>query len=151
MMASGLHSRVKKGQSGAQPGASLSDEAADAIGSMSSPVDMREVRRLQTAGRLAMVVAGQAYDFTNFANEHPGGPEYLRRNAGKVATAEFLASHPVDIIQRTLTTEQLQEMSLGPVDPATVDKGDIAEAPSTSHEEDNVQGVGEKPMLCPIS
>ena len=32
--------------------------------------------------------------------------EYLRKNQGKDATEEFEASHPTDIIKRTLTKEQ---------------------------------------------
>lgn len=50
-----------------------------------------------------MVIKGQCYDFTDFMNDHPGGPDYLKKNAGKDATAEFEASHPVDIIESTLT------------------------------------------------
>ena len=77
-----------------------------------------------------MVIDGLAYDFTDFQNDHPGGAEYLRKNKGKVASEEFLASHPVDIIERTLTRAQLAAMTLGPVDAATIMPGDVAVVPA---------------------
>lgn len=54
------------------------------------------------------------------------GPEYLRKNSGKVATEEFVASHPVDIIERTLSTEQMEKMMLGPVDTSSIKSSDVA-------------------------
>jgi len=49
-----------------------------------------------------------------------------QRDASKVATKEFTASHPVDIIERTLTKSELSTMLLGNVDPSTVESTDIA-------------------------
>jgi cytochrome b involved in lipid metabolism len=34
---------------------------------------MSKVRELQSQGRVAMVIDGVAYDFTDFAKDHPGG------------------------------------------------------------------------------
>ena len=50
-----------------------------------------------------------AHSFINTLRYPPRipGPEYLQKNAGKVATEEFVASHPVDIIERTLSDEQV--------------------------------------------
>mmetsp|Transcript_17781 Transcript_17781/g.24828 ORF Transcript_17781/g.24828 Transcript_17781/m.24828 type:complete len:151 (-) Transcript_17781:368-820(-) len=36
---------------------------------------------------------GQVYDFTDFVNEHPAGPEAIIRSAGKDGTEEFEAIH----------------------------------------------------------
>lgn len=71
-------------------------------------------------------------DLTDFANDHPGGSEYISRNAGVDCTEEFTASHPVDIIERTLEADDFEKtveqggMRLGPVDPATMTKADVA-------------------------
>lgn len=40
----------------------------------------------------------------------------MSKNAGKVATEEFVASHPTDIIERTLSDAQFKRMKLGPID-----------------------------------
>ena len=34
---------------------------------------------------------------------HPAGPEYIDNYAGDDGTEEFLESHPLDIIERTIT------------------------------------------------
>jgi L-lactate dehydrogenase (cytochrome) len=78
-----------------------------------------------------MVVGPHAYDFTDFLKNHPGGPDYLKRNVGKVATAEFVASHPLDIIERTLQRDELSRMRLGLIDESSIRPEDIAN-PSTS-------------------
>jgi L-lactate dehydrogenase (cytochrome) len=91
-------------------------------------ISFAKVKALSASGRLALVVAGVAYDFTDFAEEHPGGAAYLRKNRGKVCTQEFEASHPVDIIERTLTEAQYLSMRLGEVDPDTISPADVAAA-----------------------
>ena len=78
----------------------MSDAGAGAAAAPSSsgaasapaPVDWAVVRALAASGRQAMVIAGVAYDFTDFVADHPGGPEYLRKNAGKDATEECVAA-----------------------------------------------------------
>eukprot|EP00051_Salpingoeca_urceolata_P010782 m.132629 g.132629 ORF g.132629 m.132629 type:complete len:785 (+) comp16851_c0_seq3:98-2452(+) len=130
-MASGLRSRAKKGD-------------ADATGG----VDFSVVRQGAAAGKVTMVIKGMAYDFTDFANDHPGGPEYLRKNAGKDATEEFVASHPVDIIERTLSEAQMSAMHLGNVDAATIKAEDVAK--HTGHAEADGAAAGpsgEKPTV----
>jgi L-lactate dehydrogenase (cytochrome) len=91
-----------------------------------APINMSEVRDLAKSGRTAMVVGTKAYDFTDFLGDHPGGPEYLRKNAGKVATEEFVHSHPIDVIERTLSKAQLKKMVLGEVDVSSIVPGDVA-------------------------
>jgi hypothetical protein len=83
-------------------------------------------KALAAQERCTMVIASTAYDFTDFMANHPGGAEYLRKNSGKVATEEFIASHPEDIIERTLTRPQLAAMTLGRIDAATITPTDIA-------------------------
>ena len=110
---------------------------------------MDRVRALAASGRAAMVVGDTAYDFTEFLGDHPGGPDYLRRNAGKVATAEFTASHPIDIIGRTLSKAQAAKMTLGDVIKSTILPSDMGEgAPSAAaHGGASSSASGEKPSL----
>lgn len=140
--------------------------------SSANGISMEEVRALRAKGRVAMVIDGIAYDFTDFAADHPGGeppllpfrafgrgtwppgssrrslttgPEYLRKNAGKVATEEFVASHPTDIIERSLTDKQMSAMMLGKVDTTTIKDGDVAVHDKSSHGENAaVLPVGNK-------
>eukprot|EP00035_Acanthoeca_spectabilis_P023212 m.448293 g.448293 ORF g.448293 m.448293 type:complete len:787 (+) comp19640_c0_seq1:16-2376(+) len=121
------------------------DDAGEAPAAAGT-VSMARVLELQAQGRVAMVVDGVAYDFTDFTAEHPGGPEYLKKNAGKVATEEFVASHPVDIIERTLSAAQFASMRLGPVDKSTVTADDVAVYEAGSHAA-AVLPVGDKPSL----
>jgi hypothetical protein len=95
-------------------------------------VDFSVVRALSASGRASMVIGGVAYDFTDFMSEHPGGAALLRKNAGKDASAEFLASHPVDIIEQTLSKKQLRTMTLGKVDAATATAADVAVYPAVA-------------------
>lgn len=97
-------------------------------------VNMEEVRKGAESGRVTMVIEGVAYDFTDFADEHPGGPDYLKKNAGKDATAEFVASHPVDIIERTLSRDQFKTMPIGNIDASTVKPEDVAKVDAKSHD-----------------
>jgi len=135
----GLRSR-KKGD--------LQDAEGGAAPASANGISMEEVRALRAKGRVAMVIDGIAYDFTDFAADHPGGPEYLRKNAGKVATEEFVASHPTDIIERSLTDKQMSAMMLGKVDTTTIKDGDVAVHDKSSHGENAaVLPVGNKPEL----
>jgi len=79
-----------------------------------------------------MVVGPHAYDFTDFLKNHPGGPDYLKRNVGKVATAEFVASHPLDIIERTLQRDELARMRLGLIDESSIRPEDIANSSAST-------------------
>jgi L-lactate dehydrogenase (cytochrome) len=91
-------------------------------------VSMDVVRKGASANKSGawIVIKGKAYNFTDFARNHPGGGELLLKNNGKDATAEFEASHPVDIISRTITPEQYEVMFLGDVNPASVKTSDLA-------------------------
>lgn len=109
---------------------------------------MESLRKLAADGKTAMVVDGIAYDFTDFMKDHPGGSEYLRKNAGKVATEEFVASHPVDIIERTLSADQFKSMTLGPIDESTIQPSDIPDVDkAASHAAPVDMNVGIKPSL----
>lgn len=96
---------------------------------------------------LWMVIENRVFDFTDFAKDHPGGPEYLRVNKGKDATAPFKASHPgFDTITMTLSEENLKKMYIGDVDPSTITKADIA---ANTHAEEGPVTVtmGPKPSI----
>ena len=111
---------------------------------MPALVPMSRVRELAARGRTAMVVGTQAFDFTDFQDLHPGGKDYLLAQKGKVATAPFTSSHPLDIIVATLSKAQLAAMLLGDIDAATIEPSDhpaaaaaaasaAAAAPAASH------------------
>lgn len=89
-----------------------------------------------------IVVKGKVYNFTAFAKNHPGGAALLTKNTGKDATEEFVASHPEDIISRTITPEELQEMYIGDIDPSTVNTADIAKFDPYADEEPASGGGG---------
>lgn len=59
-----------------------------------------------------VVIRGQAYDVTDFMNEHPGGPSSIFRNAGKDATEEFEEIHPDGTLEKHLD----KKYHLGAVD-----------------------------------
>lgn len=134
-------------------GASGPAEPVPSASSSAGLVNMSAVRDLASKGRTAMVVQGEAYDFTEFLSDHPGGPEYLRKNSGKDATEEFVASHPVDIIERTLSTKQFEQMKLGAVDKGSIKSTDVAKydvnaaAAAAGHGDDAAAPAQEKPSI----
>ena len=46
-------------------------------------ISMAKVRDGAKKDRITMVIEDTAYDFTDFAPNHPGGAEYLKKNAGQ--------------------------------------------------------------------
>jgi L-lactate dehydrogenase (cytochrome) len=114
------------------------DKVPSAFASMADKlrVSMADVRAnaAKTPKGAWMVVKGKVYDFTNFAPNHPGGAGLLLKNNGKDATAEFVASHPEDIIARTITPDQHQQMYIGPIDAATMTAADVAVYDPNAHE-----------------
>ena len=112
-------------------------------------VSMAEVRKQAAAAAAAgsgsgawIVVKGKVYNFTEFAPNHPGGAELLTKNNGKDATEEFVASHPEDIIDRTITPEQYGRMFIGNIDPDSVTKDDVASYNPDAGEDAGEGGAG---------
>lgn len=62
-----------------------------------------------------IIIAGQAYDLTDFLDAHPGGSAIILRYAGRDATEEYEPIHPPTALEDNLPTER----RLGPIDPAT--------------------------------
>mmetsp|Transcript_133014 Transcript_133014/g.187950 ORF Transcript_133014/g.187950 Transcript_133014/m.187950 type:complete len:82 (+) Transcript_133014:27-272(+) len=50
---------------------------------------MEEIAKHNTPEDLWLVIEGKVYDVTDFADEHPGGPEFLEEEAGTDATELF--------------------------------------------------------------
>lgn len=48
--------------------------------------------------------------------QHPGGPQYIDNYVGDDGTIEFLESHPLDIIERTMSPEDLKAAIKGTID-----------------------------------
>ena len=63
-----------------------------------------------------VVVSGQAYDVTDFLDEHPGGSGIVLQYAGKDATTVYEPIHPAGTIEKSLSKAK----HLGPVDMATI-------------------------------
>ncbi|KAH7161596.1 putative mitochondrial cytochrome b2 [Dactylonectria macrodidyma] len=59
-----------------------------------------------------IVINGHVYDMTEFAPEHPGGPEIIYQFAGRDASDEYNSIHAPSLIQKSLKTHH----QLGPLD-----------------------------------
>ena len=83
-----------------------------------------ELQRHNTPSDCWLAIEGRVYNFTAFAEDHPGGAQLVTDHAGKVATAEFLATHGEGLskITSTLTRPQLAAAFVGLLDEATVPK-----------------------------
>eukprot|EP01063_Lacrimia_lanifica_P035155 TRINITY_DN6635_c0_g1_i2.p1 TRINITY_DN6635_c0_g1~~TRINITY_DN6635_c0_g1_i2.p1 ORF type:complete len:746 (+),score=302.57 TRINITY_DN6635_c0_g1_i2:73-2310(+) len=89
---------------------------------MSEAMDFKLVQ--ENKSNSWMVIGDHVYDLSRFKHEHPGGPQYIEDHAGTDATEAFMEAHPVDIIDRTITGENLMFAKKGPVDKKTVVKGE---------------------------
>jgi L-lactate dehydrogenase (cytochrome) len=91
-----------------------------------------EVIRHYSRDSCLVVVSGQAYDVTNFIDEHPGGAKSLLRYGGKDGTEEYELLHPAGTIGKTLSpgvcsnpaffflSNPSSDQYLGPVNSATL-------------------------------
>lgn len=61
-----------------------------------------EVQKHNSRSSCWVVIAGQAYDVTDFLNEHPGGPSSILRLAGQDATEEYEPIHPAGTLDAHL-------------------------------------------------
>jgi L-lactate dehydrogenase (cytochrome) len=83
-------------------------------------ISWAEVQAAGRAGKCWLLLGDTVYDLAEFKAEHPGGPEYIERWAGDDGTEEFLESHPLDIIERTITGDALKRAVVGKIDKATL-------------------------------
>jgi len=79
---------------------------------MAAPKHRDEIAKHNTAGDSWVVLNGQAYDLSAFADEHPGGAGIIIKYAGRDASRAFNPIHPKDIVN-TLP----KAVHLGPVTP----------------------------------
>eukprot|EP00937_MAST-01D_sp_MAST-1D-sp2_P003856 g3856.t1 len=87
-----------------------------------------DVAQHNTAEDCWVIINNKAYDLTDFAEEHPGGPAVVTESAGKDATAEFLDAHPEDIMKLTLGRKGLEQCFRGDVIPSTIPQTSAAAA-----------------------
>lgn len=59
-----------------------------------------EVARHASKSSCWVIIHGDAYDVTEFLNEHPGGKNAILKQAGGDATEDFEAVHSVDILEK---------------------------------------------------
>jgi L-lactate dehydrogenase (cytochrome) len=95
------------------------------------------------------VIKDKVYDLTAFAAKHPGGPEFVTRNAGKDATADFADAHPEDIIRRTITGADYTLALKGMVDAATIPASAVS-VPDKTHAVPTV-ATGKPPLATMIN
>lgn len=57
-----------------------------------------EVRKHDSRRSCWVIISGQAYDVTDFLNEHPGGPSSILRLAGKVRVAQLTEDIGTDVL-----------------------------------------------------
>lgn len=62
-------------------------------------IDFSEVQQHNTEGDCWVVIHDLVYDLTDFADEHPAGPESIIELAGQDGTEEFQAVHGVNILE----------------------------------------------------
>ncbi|KAL7457241.1 hypothetical protein ACHAWC_008781 [Mediolabrus comicus] len=73
-------------------------------GASTKPVELRnisadELKEHNTEGDCWVVLHGLVYDLTDFADEHPAGPESITELAGQDGTEEFQAVHGENILE----------------------------------------------------
>ena len=71
---------------------------------------MHEIKRLIKKGRLLIILFESVYDFTKFADSHPGGKKILYKYRGKDASDKFVE---VGHIKMMNVVEQLAKMRVG--------------------------------------
>ncbi|KAL7909109.1 FMN-dependent dehydrogenase domain-containing protein [Trichoderma velutinum] len=69
---------------------------------MTRKVSTHEVTQHNKRDDTWIVVDGEVYDMTEFAPEHPGGPEIIHKFSGKDATEEYSRVHSPSLIKDTL-------------------------------------------------
>ncbi|PKK41207.1 hypothetical protein CI102_14651 [Trichoderma harzianum] len=69
---------------------------------MTRKVSTQEVSRHNKRDDTWIVVDGEVYDMTEFAPEHPGGPEIIHKFSGMDATEEYSRVHSPSLIRETL-------------------------------------------------
>jgi L-lactate dehydrogenase (cytochrome) len=75
-----------------------------------------EVARHNSRESCWIIIAGFAYDVTEFLGEHPGGAAIILKYAGQDATEVYESLHPPSALADNLPPEK----KLGPVEPGTV-------------------------------
>ncbi|KAF1997260.1 glycolate oxidase [Amniculicola lignicola CBS 123094] len=70
-------------------------------------ISVEDVERHSKPESCWLVVNTQVWDLTEFAPNHPGGPEVIYRYAGHDATTEYTAIHVPSLLLDTLTSTKL--------------------------------------------
>ncbi|KAL4995212.1 FMN-dependent dehydrogenase-domain-containing protein [Aspergillus recurvatus] len=71
-------------------------------------LSVQDILRHSTSDDCWVVIQGEVWDLTAFANEHPGGPSIIVKYAGKDATDAFLEIHAPTIIRENLSVEHFK-------------------------------------------
>ena len=79
-----------------------------------------EISKHNTETDCWIVINGNAYDVTDFLDDHPGGSAVVLEAAGMDSTTPFLDAHPEDIMKLTLGPAGLAKAFVGQVDMSTM-------------------------------
>lgn len=71
-------------------------------------LDGAEVARHDSRESCWVIINGNAYDVTDFLDQHPGGPDVLLRYGGKDATEEYDAIHAEGTIENGLPKGEIK-------------------------------------------
>ncbi|KAL2807960.1 FMN-dependent dehydrogenase-domain-containing protein [Aspergillus granulosus] len=79
-------------------------------------LSVQEILRHDIPDDCWLVISGEVWDLTSFANEHPGGAAAILKYAGHDATEPFLEVHAASLIRENLPLSYLK----GNIDPSTI-------------------------------
>ncbi|KYR00718.1 cytochrome b5 B [Tieghemostelium lacteum] len=98
---------------------------------------LEEIQKHTTLESLWIIINGNVYDVTSYADTHPGGIDVLLENAGKDATNEFL-----DIGHSQVAMDQLKELFIGVYKPTP-------NSSSNTTNNNNIQQPQQRPTQPP--
>ncbi|KAK4989684.1 hypothetical protein LTR50_003008 [Elasticomyces elasticus] len=79
-------------------------------------ISVEEISKHSTAEDCWIVVDGKVWDLTEFAPEHPGGPQIILKHAGRDATTSYSGIHAPSVLPNNLDESKL----IGELDTSTI-------------------------------
>ncbi|KAL9040617.1 MAG: hypothetical protein Q9214_004415 [Letrouitia sp. 1 TL-2023] len=98
-------------------------------------LDGREVAKHNNDKDCWVIIHGQAYDVTEFKEEHPGGKSIILRWAGKDATETYDPIHPPDTLDKYLDKSK----HLGHVDMDSIEQEQVEEDPDEQERQERIK------------
>ncbi|KAJ3546810.1 hypothetical protein NM208_g1820 [Fusarium decemcellulare] len=99
---------------------------------MAPLIEASELAKHDKADDIWISVNGEVYNMTEFAPEHPGGPEIIYQHAGTDASSAYNEAHGPSLIRKSLDVK----FQVGTLDPATVPEEPVRQGPQTKDRRD---------------